>query len=438
MNCLEAAQDRANETAERNILAIIKREKDKTFWCRLNYALRKHVRGQSMRAVQVEDGAGGVLDVNTEEAVQEEIFNEVHRKRYNLAEEAPICQGALRGQFGYTATSPTARSVLDGTYEFPPEMDAATRELFEEIAHIRGMVPLDSVNGLISRERWQQRWKKVKEDTSLSQSGLHFGHYIAGMDCDYISQFHALRVSLALKKGIALERWSKGLSVMLEKMFGVRLVYKVRAILLMEADFNAMNKEVYGIRMMDNAQRYKLIPKEIFSEQNLTADDGGLAKTLFYDIARQTRTPAAITSINASNCYNQIVHAMVSLIFQSFGVQSTAVSAMLETIQEMKFFLQTAYGDSKTFAGSSIEMKTQGLGQSNGASPAGWCVISIVILWAHGAKGHGVHFMAPMFLVRRSLSAILYVDDTDLLHINMDTDESIVEVHAAIQRAIEN
>ncbi len=107
-----------------------------------------------MRAVQVEDGAGGVLDVNTEEAVQEAIFNKVHRKQYNLAEEAPICQGALRGQFEYTATSPTARSVLDGTYEFPPEMDAATRELFEEIAHIRGMVPSDSVNGLISWERF--------------------------------------------------------------------------------------------------------------------------------------------------------------------------------------------------------------------------------------------------------------------------------------------
>ncbi len=96
-------------------------------------------------------------------------------------------------------------------------MDASTRELFEEIAHIRGMVPSDSVNGLISRERWQQRWKKVKEDMSSSQSGLHFGHYIAGTDCDYISQFHTLRVSLVLKKGIALEQWSKGLSVMLEK-----------------------------------------------------------------------------------------------------------------------------------------------------------------------------------------------------------------------------
>jgi len=72
-----------------------------------------------------------------------------------------------------------------------------------------------------------------------------------------ISQFHALRVSLALKKGIVLERWSKFLSVMLEKMFGVRLVSKLQAILLMEADFSTMNKEVYGVRMLDNARQYK-------------------------------------------------------------------------------------------------------------------------------------------------------------------------------------
>ncbi len=65
-------------------------------------------------------------------------------------------------------------------------------------------------------------------------------------------------------------------------------------------------------------------------------------------------------------------------------------------------------------------------------------MVSIVILRAHGAKGHGAQFTAPMSLVRRSLLAILYVDDTDLLHINMDAEESIVEVHIVIQRTIEN
>ena len=53
---------------------------------------------------------------------------------------------------------------------------------------------------------------------------------------------------------------------MLEKMFGVGLVSKLREILLMEVDFNAMNKEVYGVWMLDNARRYKFIPEEIFCE----------------------------------------------------------------------------------------------------------------------------------------------------------------------------
>ncbi len=68
---------------------------------------------------------------------------------------------------------------------------------------------------------------------------------------------------------------------MLEKNFGVRLVSKLCTILLMEADFNAMNKEVYRARMLDEVQKYKLILEEIFSKKNRTANEGGLAKMLF-------------------------------------------------------------------------------------------------------------------------------------------------------------
>jgi hypothetical protein len=166
---------------------LIKWEKDRAFWHRLNLVLGRHICSRSVWAVQVEDGVGGVLDFDTEEGVQEAIFNKVHRKQYNLAEDAPICKGALWGQFGYSATSPTAQSILDGTYNFPSDIDEATKELFVEIAQIHSVVPPNSVTRIISRERWQQRWKKMKEDTSLSQSGLHFSHYIAGADCKHIS-----------------------------------------------------------------------------------------------------------------------------------------------------------------------------------------------------------------------------------------------------------
>ncbi len=98
---------------------------------------------------------------------------------------------------------------------------------------------------------------------------------------------------------------------------------------------------------------------------------------------------AAITLVDASNCYNRIAHAIALLIFQAFRVPTTAVKTMLGVIENMKFFLRTGFGDSKSFAGSSIIIKTQGLTQGNGASPAGWAVRSICILGAYGKRDTG-------------------------------------------------
>ena len=161
----------------------------------------------------------------------------------------------------------------------------------------------------------------------------------------------------------------------------------------MEADFNAKNKIIYGIRKMDNARLFKMMQDEIYSERGRTAEDGALAKILFYDIVRQSRWPASIASIDAANCYDSIAHAIASLIFQAFGVPVEGVQAMLEAIQDMKYFLRTAYGDSEGCAQSKIEVKYQGLCQGNGAAPAGWAVISITMLQAHKRRGHGATFL---------------------------------------------
>ncbi len=90
------------------------------------------------------------------------------------------------------------------------------------------------------------------------------------------------------------------------------------------------------------------------------------------------------------------------------------------------------------FAGGGIHIKTQGLTQGNGTSPAGWAVISIVILNAHGKKGHGAKFVCPITKLFSYLSAILYVDDTDLLHINLEKDELVAQVHELIQASVKN
>ena len=246
-----------------------------------------------------------------------------------------------------------------------------------------------------------------------------------------------------MKKGIVLDRWAKGLSVMLEKIYGCSLITKLRSILLMEADFNATNKRIFGIEMMENARKYKLIPEEIFSERNRLAEDGTLSKVLFYDTVRQLRRPAGLASMDADNCYDRIAHPMASMIFQAFGVPTPAILSMLSTIQNMAFYLRTGYGDSTNFAGgytdnSTESIKFQGMCQGNGASPAAWAVTTIPMISAHKKKGHGAHFISPITKLIIHLIGGLFVDDTDLMHLNMRILENIISAHSNLQEAVIN
>ncbi len=368
-----------------------------------------------------------------QDKVEQTIFSEIHEKRYTLAGKAPICNGVLFEQFRYTANTPASKVVLDGTYQVPANLDTATIELFDKIAAICRLLPASSISIVITPEQWKQYWKIVNDETLSSESGIHFGNYIVGSKFDIISHYHTAQVSVTLAHAIQLERWSRGLLVMLEKTLGVTLVTKLHAILVMEGDFNAANKMVHSMRMLNNARDHNLMPEEIFSKKNRMADDGTLCKTLFYNITRQARVPAANALVDASNCYSRIAHAMASMIFQTVGVPTTAIESMLGAIKNMKFFLRTGFSDPASFAGGGISIKTQGLCQGNGAPPAGWAVISICILWAHGKKGYGAKFLCPITRLQQHLSVILYVDDTDILHINLTKDESINNVHVAIQ-----
>jgi hypothetical protein len=219
---------------------------------------------------------------------------------------------------------------------------------------------------------------------------------------------------------------------MLEKVFGCALITKLWSILLMEADFNATNKIIYGQRMLHQARTYKLIPEEIYSERNRLADDGTLSKVLFFDIVHQMRRSVGSSAVNADNCYDRIAHPIASLVFQALGVPQEAVVSLLSTIQDMRFFLCPGFGDSKAYAGSTNGKKTQGLCQGNGAAPAGWTVTSITMIQAHKRKGHGVHLVCPITKTALHLVGTLFVNDTDLEHFDMTKIETVTEAHDAL------
>jgi hypothetical protein len=144
----------------------------------------------------------------------------------------------------------------------------------------------------------------VKERTSLSLSTLHFGHYKVVIDDTKLCETHVVLVDIAINSGYSPKQWQKGLTVMLEKKQGVILVNKLRAILLIKADFNFANKTIFGCRIMHFAEDRNKIAKECAgSHRHHDATNVALNHHLLCDIAHQKKYLAAITGANLAQCY---------------------------------------------------------------------------------------------------------------------------------------
>ncbi len=77
----------------------------------------------------------------------------------------------------------------------------------------------------------------------------------------------ALQLTVVARSGIPPENWSVGLQVMLEKIAGVCLVKKLRAIQLYEADFNCYNQFVFGQHAMQTLTECGCIPEELSAKR---------------------------------------------------------------------------------------------------------------------------------------------------------------------------
>ena len=120
--------------------------------------------------------------------------------------------------------------------------------------------------------------------------------------------------------GTVLSRWSKGLSIMLEKVKGNINVEKLRGILLMEADYKFVSKLLIGVRLMNSKENRNGFSEELGgTRKRHEAANIVLNRRITSDILRQLRRPGTITGVDAASCYDRIVHSLVILIARQEG-----------------------------------------------------------------------------------------------------------------------
>jgi hypothetical protein len=84
---------------------------------------------------------------------------------------------------------------------------------------------------------------------------------------------------------------------------------------------------------------------------------------------------------DTDKCYNRINHIIMSFLLLAMVGKMGPIVAMLHPIQATKIYQHMARGDLTTFMGGRWKDNLlQGLCQGNGASPACWLMISLLLI----------------------------------------------------------
>ena len=214
--------------------------------------------GAAILAVEV-TRQGHTTKVTERESLEREIMRCLS-KRFSLTYNNPSMNNMFTSRVGYLAEKPGATQILEGNIPDDLGLDAEAKEFLSLLAISQIRTGLSSK---VQTKDFINYWGKAQEKTASSFSGLHFGHYISIIDHQNLSGLYADFLDLVLATGTVLQRWAKGLSVMLEKVKGNINVDKLRAILLMEADYNFVSKLLLGVRLMQTIEDRKGFPEEL-------------------------------------------------------------------------------------------------------------------------------------------------------------------------------
>jgi hypothetical protein len=162
----------------------------------------------------------------------------------------------------------------------------------------------------------------------------------------------------------------------------------------MNPAFNMNNKEFGHQLMLYNELHDLLADAQSGSRKDRRAAEVTLQKVLTMDLLRQKRWAGFLSSNDAMQCYDRIVHNVAMLCMRSRGADPLALNFLFSTLQNAEHSIMTGYGVSAapTYGGPSriwnLLLPIMGILQGNSMGPFVWAIISSVLLNCMVKAGH--------------------------------------------------
>jgi Reverse transcriptase (RNA-dependent DNA polymerase) len=368
---------------------------------------------QALTQVEGYDREGRHVIAQEKDLIEELLLDE-NITRFTQSGTTPALVEPLSRALGALGLTELGESILRGDFQHLAGLDDCTIRLLRQLAR---PAETEDMSMDLDVEDFGRGWRRSKERTSSGPFGAHFGHYKAAAQSPILTRLHAIMAWIPFVTGYSPQRWQHGIQVMIPKKANNLWAHLLRTILLFAADYNFNNKRL-GRAMMKGAEKQGLIAIEQYgSRKALSAIDHCVNKRLTFDLLRQQRVPGVLCSNDAKGCYDRIAHSIAALCMRRMGVPKEPIISMFSTLQNMKHYVRTAFGDStKHFQAARVHpVAIQGIGQGNGAGPQIWAVVSTAILNCLREAGAGATFLTPLTQEELKFVGYAFVDDTDLL-----------------------
>jgi hypothetical protein len=259
---------------------LIIREKQREASRRIKATLNK-VRKGGITTVNILTPQGDTIELTTKQDIEQACMDE-NKAKFLQTQHTPCMREPLRSLLERYGDTDFANTILSGQFNPPPNTPQYTVEFFCQLK--RAPINNNYITNHISKDNFQDGWKKMKEYTSAGISGLHFGHMKTCAMNEFTSQFESSLSHLPYLTGYSPNEWNFGVNVMIQKKERVNLVTKLRTITLTEADFNFNNKYL-GKQTLEHAEANNLIAKEQYgSRKGKSAIAHAIHKRLTFDI----------------------------------------------------------------------------------------------------------------------------------------------------------
>ena len=176
------------------------------------------------------------------------------------------------------------------------------------------------------------------------------GHYKTAAYNEALTLLHTQMLNIGLLSGVALDRWKKTLSLMLEKDKEQPKLHRLRIIQLFEADLNFLLALIFGQRLTQFAHDHCGLNKSQYGlMRGHQCQSAVLNKVLTYDILRITKEEAASAEFGALACFDRIIPALVVLACRRLGLGKQAGEMFLDSLTNLQHQVKTSHGISKPF-----------------------------------------------------------------------------------------